>query len=276
MKPLTLLFTSIFLLNAGVVNACDDFLLKSISASEVPDLSHVDDAPRSNQARASVIAEWWDLNCQDFHRIDIVASKQDNLVCRVKGQLPQTIVIGAHYDKVQKGYGVADNWSGIVLLDGLMKNFQGSEPTFTLEFVAFAAEERGMLGSKGYLARKSERPLAMVNLDTLGLGPMIISGESNRDLACLTGAIAKRLNLPDTITTWSNITGDFEPFLKVGVPAIGLHSVNANNIRRIHHRRDRRGNVDLKLLGDAYRITEQLIGFLAEESAPSTKSGFER
>ncbi|MFT5562999.1 MAG: hypothetical protein ACI9Z9_002884 [Litorivivens sp.] len=87
----------------------------------------------------------------------------------------------------------------------------------------------------------------------------MIAGESDRALACQTAAIAKALEIPAKIQSSSEITGDWEPFMKVNIPAVGLHSVTKKTIKRIHHRRDRAGNADLKLLEDAYQVALNLI-----------------
>lgn len=50
---------------------------------------------------------------------DIVVEKQDgveNLMIKKPGKSDETIVIGAHYDKVSAGCGAIDNWSGIVTI----------------------------------------------------------------------------------------------------------------------------------------------------------------
>ena len=271
LKPLTRLFTSSLFCLASFADACDDIALDSITV-RAPDLSHVNDAPRSNAARARIIEAWWQRSCPEFSKIDLQSSRSDNLVCRVAGQRIETIVIGAHYDKVQKGHGVADNWSGIVLLDSLKKHFEAKDLKYSLEFVAFAAEERDMQGAAAYLADQTHTAVAMVNLDTLGLRPMIISGESDEYLTCITSRIAEHLSVSVTVRNWSKITGDYEPFLLQGIPAIGLHSVDPTTIKRIHQRRDRRGNVDMELLKDAYRLTEKLIERLAETGLPLSES----
>ncbi|MGK0473757.1 MAG: hypothetical protein ACJAR0_004253 [Candidatus Azotimanducaceae bacterium] len=224
-----------------------------------PNFERVNDAPTRNRAREIEIERWWQSSCHDYRTGHVSKSRSKNLICRVQGQQSGIIVIGAHYDKVQSGHGVADNWSGVVLVDELMRHFQAVTPTYTLEFVAFAAEEPGMLGSKSYLAQQSQPIVAMINLDTLGLQSMIIAGEPDRALACQTAAIAKALEIPAKIQSSSEITGDWEPFMKVNIPAVGLHSVTKKTIKRIHHRRDRAGNADLKLLEDAYQVALNLI-----------------
>jgi Iap family predicted aminopeptidase len=235
----------------------------------LPNFDRVNAAPKRNQTREIEIDSWWQSSCRDYRTEHVPKYRSKNLICRIKGQQSAVVVIGAHYDKVQSGHGVADNWSGVVLLDELMKHFQAATPpTYTLEFAAFAAEEPGMKGSKSYLADQSIPIIAMINLDTLGLQSMIITGESDRALACQTATIARSLKIPASIQSSSKITGDWEPFVKAGIPAVGLHSVTKHTIKRIHHRRDRAGNVDLRLLEDAYQIALNLISLVSGGQLP--------
>ncbi len=65
-----------------------------------------------------------------------------------------------------------DNWTGAALLPSLYEGLAGVPRRHTFRFVAFSAEERGLLGSKAYVAelgKSHEVVTAMVNLDTLGL-----------------------------------------------------------------------------------------------------------
>ena len=240
-------------------NDCGSARFVPTRIESLPNFERVNAAPKRNRNREIEIDSGWRITCRDYRTETVPKSRSKNLICRVKGQLPAVVVIGAHYDKVQNGYGVADNWSGVVLVDELMQHFQATTPTYTLEFVAFAAEEPGMRGSKSYLAQQSLPIVAMINLDTLGLQSMVIAAESDRALACQTSKIASALEIPASIQSLSKVTGDWAPFMKANIPAVGLHSVTRKTIRRIHHRRDRAGNVDLRLLEDAYQVALNLI-----------------
>ena len=91
------------------------------------------------------------------------------------GSTPQVIVVGAHFDHVSEGDGVVDNWSGASLLPSLFQSLMGSARKHTFIFVAFTGEEEGLLGSAFYVKQLSKDQLsnieAMINLDSLGLGP---------------------------------------------------------------------------------------------------------
>jgi len=118
------------------------------------------------------------------------AVKLKNVVGVLEGfgkQASETIVVGAHYDHVGYGgpysaanlkkmaihHGADDNGSGTTALIELARRF-GAQPRREgrrLVFIAFSAEESGLIGSEAYV-RDPLYPLketaAMVNLDMVG------------------------------------------------------------------------------------------------------------
>ncbi|MEL7336617.1 MAG: M28 family peptidase, partial [Planctomycetota bacterium] len=118
-------------------------------------------------------------------------TKTQNVVAELPGKgdlADQTIVIGAHYDHVGMGgpgslapgtiavhNGADDNGSGTVTMmniaQRLTKQFADQDNHRRIVFIAFAGEEKGLLGSKHY-ARFPRFPLEdtvlMVNLDMVG------------------------------------------------------------------------------------------------------------
>lgn len=225
----------------------------------VPDFSHVDEAPSFNRAREEQIIAWWQTTCPDFRQQKVRKSRQDNLICRIQGQLDTKVVVGAHFDKVGVGKGVADNWSGIVLIDALMQDFAKTKPKHTIEFVAFTEEEDGLIGSKTYVDELESDVVAMINLDTIGLTDLVIAGRSDPRLACQVEKIAKQMPIKVSRKYWKDISSDWERFADKDIPAVGLHSVTRQTLRRIHHRRDKPGNVSLKHMADAYVLAIGLL-----------------
>ena len=98
----------------------------------------------------------------------------------------ETVVIGAHYDHVGMGAygslsnsrgqvhnGADDNASGTVALLELARRFQasGKKPARRIVFIAFTAEELGLLGSKEYCddpVFPLDKTVAMYNMDMVG------------------------------------------------------------------------------------------------------------
>ncbi len=109
-----------------------------------------------------------------------------NVVGVVEGSGPlahETVVVGAHYDHLGLGNsargegqihnGADDNASGTMVLLELARRFglRGEAPARRLVFVAFSAEEKGLLGSSHYVDNPPfplESTVAMVNFDMVG------------------------------------------------------------------------------------------------------------
>jgi Zn-dependent M28 family amino/carboxypeptidase len=116
-----------------------------------------------------------------------------NVLAVLEGEGPlanETVVIGAHYDHVGRGgpgsgslavapwttdihNGADDNASGTVSLLEVARRFAGrnEKPRRRLVFIAFTAEERGLLGSARYVREPRfplESTVAMVNMDMVG------------------------------------------------------------------------------------------------------------
>lgn len=92
----------------------------------------------------------------------------------------RTILVGAHYDSVQAGPGANDNASGTAVLLELARVLATEPMGVTLKFVAFGAEEVGLLGSAHYVSSltPSERGqvVAMLNFDMVGVGDELLVG----------------------------------------------------------------------------------------------------
>ena len=88
----------------------------------------------------------------------------------------QYIIIGAHHDHIgyQNGElhpGANDNASGIAMLLELAKQLSEEPTDCNLLFIAFGAEERGLLGSRyfwNHLPIRKEQIKTMINLDMVG------------------------------------------------------------------------------------------------------------
>jgi len=108
--------------------------------------------------------------------------KTQNIVGLLEGkQKDSVIVLTAHYDHLGRmgsdTYfpGANDNASGIAMLLNLAKHFTKAKqkPEFTIVFIAFGAEEAGLIGSR-YFVKNPPFSLAkikfLINLDLAGTG----------------------------------------------------------------------------------------------------------
>jgi hypothetical protein len=72
-------------------------------------------------------------------------SKVPNRICVLPGQTGQVIIVGAHFDRVPEGHGVADNWSGASLLPSLYQSIKNEPRRHTYIFIGFTDEETGLV-----------------------------------------------------------------------------------------------------------------------------------
>lgn len=89
------------------------------------------------------------------------------------------IILSAHLDS-WKGPGASDNASGVAVLLELARHYRALKPppAVSMRFVAFGAEEMGMLGAKAYLARHQaelQNCELLFNIDTVGGGKAIVT-----------------------------------------------------------------------------------------------------
>ncbi len=92
-----------------------------------------------------------------------------NVVALKEGESAKRLVVGAHYDSVEVGDGYLDNATGVGLLLEVAARIKNVPTPYSIEFVAFGAEENGSLGAKEYVRRMSEderrATIGMIDLD---------------------------------------------------------------------------------------------------------------
>lgn len=95
----------------------------------------------------------------------------------------RTIMLGAHYDKVQVGKGAVDNASGSIAVIELLRAFKANPLKNTTLKVAFWDwEEIGLVGSREFVkANDGKLPTVYVNFDVYGFGDTIFLGAKNLD-----------------------------------------------------------------------------------------------
>ena len=128
-----------------------------------------------------------------------------NVICTLPGRTDQIIVVGAHTDKVSQGHGVVDNWSGASLLPSLYYSLDAQPRHSTYLFIGFTGEEKGMVGSDFYVhhltPEQRAKIVAMVNMDTLGVGPSKVwASHSDKSLLAALAATAAGIKLPITVS----------------------------------------------------------------------------
>lgn len=108
------------------------------------------------------------------------ATWQYNVIASIAGREPDSIsVVGAHYDSYASGVnpfvnapGANDNGSGLAGVMEIARVIKGGRfvPKYTISFVAFAAEELGLHGSRyqaGKSAAEGDKIMMMINHDMI-------------------------------------------------------------------------------------------------------------
>jgi putative aminopeptidase FrvX len=225
---------------------------------------------RDNKDREAALYKLFqEVGCGDRLSLQPVAhSKLHNVVCVLPGKNPQQIVVGAHFDHVEMGMGVADNWTGASLLPSFYEGLKSKPRQHTLVFVGFADEEKGMVGSKHYVEQlkpeEREQIDAMVNMDSLGLEKTKIWVTAAAPvLVKLAAAVAASGGFE---IKGSNVDGvgstDSESFRAKDVPAITFHSIVTENLRVLHSVRDNKEAIKQTDLYESYRFLTAYLAVL--------------
>jgi hypothetical protein len=189
----------------------------------------------------------WTVKNQDFSRmigIDKLNLKKfslvnsRNIIAVLKGKLPDTIVIGAHYDSADFNVpGANDNASGVGVLLELARVLAAKPQEYSYVLVGFGAEELGLLGSRYFVDNYDLGQVKlMLNLDMIGEGKKIALDGGGKvsapsDLLKYAYKAAKKYGLNPVVqrdfmlmarTSKDGGTSDFSPFLDKWIPSLGL------------------------------------------------------
>jgi putative aminopeptidase FrvX len=194
--------------------------------------------------------------------------KLPNVICTLPGSSDSVIVIGAHFDHVERGDGVVDNWSGAALLPSLFQSLNDEPRKHSIVFVGFAAEEQGLIGSDFYVKQLTPEQTAkiqvMIDLDSLGLGPTKIwLSHSDEKLANTLNSIATSTKLPLAGLNADQVGDeDSTSFRKRHVPTIMLHSVTQPTLSILHSDKDNLSAIRLDDYYDSYHLIAAYLAYL--------------
>lgn len=140
----------------------------------------------------------------------------------------KTLIIGAHYDGVDSA-AANDNASGTATMLEVARLLSKKKLDMNLRFIAFGAEEAGLVGSRHYTQSLKPEEIAnitgMVNMDMVGVGDSIniltASQGSQSFVADLAVKKAEELNVSPN-RGWST-RSDHAPFEAVGIPVAFFH-----------------------------------------------------
>lgn len=184
-----------------------------------------------------------------------------NVIGTIQGKSDETIVLGGHYDTVAAGPGAGDNGSGTATILELAR-VMGSrpQPEHTLVFIAFDAEELGLLGSRAYVNGLSDAQLrklrAMLNFDMLGAGsgPLILMGDGN--VALVARSSAQQLSIDARNAQMpANAGSDHESFARRGIDTVFF----MRNYDKLHTPEDTIDQIQQQYLDDAGKVAQRLL-----------------
>lgn len=148
------------------------------------------------------------------------------------------MLVTAHYDHLgMQGEalfpGANDNASGTTMLLEMARNMSATQPTFTTVFIAFGAEECGLLGSSFYVrhpagAGSLTNIRFVLNLDLMGNGDKGMTAVAAKEFPAWY-ARAKALNdtlqvVPEVKMRSNAPNSDHYFFAKAGIPALFFYT----------------------------------------------------
>jgi len=228
---------------------------------------------RDNRQRENVLLEMFrESGCDDKHLSEqhVSGMKLSNVVCVLPGGSNRSVIVGAHYDHVSAGDGVVDNWSGASLLPSLYEAIRVEPRKHTYIFIGFAAEEDGELGSRFYALHMSKEQVAatdaMVNMDTLGLGPtQMWLEQADKRLASALAYLGKAMGAPVGATNIGQVgSTDSVQFSERNIPSITIHTLDQKtwDANVLHSKQDTIDVIHKDEYYQTYRLVAAYIAYL--------------
>ena len=186
---------------------------------------------------------------------DEYTGKSRNVIAEIPGSTDEWIVFTAHYDSTSLSKGAYDNMTGCIGLLGIMDELSDSAPNrYGLRFVFCGSEERGLLGSKAYVAAHKEeldKVVFNVNLDMIGsiMGKFIAVCTSEDKLVHYLSYISMEIGWGMEART-GVYSSDSTPFADAGVPAVSFARIAGGSIAPIHNRYDTKAVVSAPQVKD--------------------------
>ncbi|MBL1232183.1 MAG: M20/M25/M40 family metallo-hydrolase [Flavobacteriales bacterium] len=197
--------------------------------------------------------------------------KSQNVIGYIEGtELPDSIIaVSAHYDHLgrmgDEVYfpGANDNAAGVAMLLNFAKYFSEHLPKKTIVFMAFGAEESGIIGSRYFVGNPTfelKRVNFLINLDVIGTGTdgvMVVNGADLPQAFALLEScnekkyvleIKKRKNAPNSDHFW---------FAQKGIPAFFIYGLGGGTA--YHDIDDTSDKLQLEKYNDVFSLIRDFI-----------------
>jgi len=203
-------------------------------------------------------------------------SSTANVIGRLPGEIPERIVLCAHYDSKVDTPGAYDNAAGVGVLLTLAQILSQQKHRHTLEWVAFTGEEGAGLGDMEY-ARAAHRAgnafepvTAAINID--GVGPYTgtttaASFVASQQFDSLLEETRKRYPGIIRVEPWP--ASDHYIFYSNGVPSVALTSRGIKDI--FHTLSDTIEWISAEKLAEAVQLTLDLVEALDDKELSWTR-----
>lgn len=199
------------------------------------------------------------------------AGQSHNVVASLPGQCDEYLVLSAHYDTTSLSHGSYDNMTGCIGLLCVMDELKNKDLHYGIRFVFCGSEERGLLGSKAYVAAHEEelsKCVLNVNLDMIGsaMGKFIACVSAEEGLVHYLRYLGAEIGW--SIEAKSGVySSDSTPFADKGVPALSFARTSPRNQAEIHTRND-----TISLLSDKQIVTDgRFVAEFTRRMAQSVK-----
>ncbi len=236
---------------------------------------------------------------QSFKTI-INAGGAEGTVKNIIGILPgsdptltnEPVVISAHYDHLGYGWpdvrkgnegkihpGADDNASGIAVLLELAKTMGKSfKPKRTIIFVAFTAEENGLVGSRYFVQHYDRYPIkkiiAALNLDTVGRlfdnKLLVLNSASAREWKFIVMGTGYVTGTEAEAVTQQLDASDQKSFIDMGIPAVQIFTGPHTDY---HRPTDTADKMDKQGLVKVAAFVKEMAVYLSERPEPLTFTG---
>ena len=229
-----------------------------------------------------------------------VLDKKNLTLKNVVGIIPGTnsdlsdaVIISAHYDHLGMGWpyvkkgnegkihnGADDNASGVAVMLELAKSLgKTAKPGRTIIFIAFTAEEAGLVGSRYFAANYKKYPVdkifAIINLDTVGrlFGNklMVLNSNTAREWKFIFMGTDFTTGIPTELVTQDLDASDQTAFIEKGVPGIQLFYTGVKS--DYHVPEDDADKIDADGLVKVATVSKEVLEYLAERPNPIPFTG---